>query len=62
MALSSEMRRLANKWVTGQSWPKRLEWSHFIVKQVDRQSGRAMIHLYATRLSGVVHPEGLERR
>lgn len=26
MALSSEMRRLDNKWRTGQSWPKRLEW------------------------------------
>lgn len=26
MSLSSEMRRLDNKWRTGQSWPKRLEW------------------------------------
>jgi predicted ATPase len=26
VALSSEMRRLANKWRTGQGWPKRLEW------------------------------------
>jgi len=26
MAISSEMRRLQNKWQTGQSWPKRLEW------------------------------------
>jgi len=26
MALSSEMRRLQNKWRTGAGWPKRLEW------------------------------------
>jgi hypothetical protein len=26
MALSSEMRRLQNKWITGTAWPKRLEW------------------------------------
>lgn len=26
MAISSEMRRLINKWVAGGSWPKRLEW------------------------------------
>jgi predicted ATPase len=26
MALSPEMRRLQNKWTTGTSWPKRLEW------------------------------------
>ncbi|MCP8894269.1 AAA family ATPase [Shinella daejeonensis] len=26
MALSSEMRKLLNKWQTGTSWPKRLEW------------------------------------
>ncbi|UUX97462.1 ATP-dependent endonuclease [Aquabacterium sp. J223] len=26
MALSNEMRRLQNKWATGQGWPKRLEW------------------------------------
>lgn len=26
MALSSEMRRLQNKWATGSGWPKRLEW------------------------------------
>lgn len=26
MALSSEMRRLETKWVTGSSWPKFLEW------------------------------------
>ena len=26
MAFSSEMRRLENKWRTGSSWPKRLEW------------------------------------
>lgn len=27
MALSLEMRKLANKWITGQSFPKRLEWA-----------------------------------
>ncbi len=26
MSLSAEMRRLQNKWMTGSSWPKRLEW------------------------------------
>ena len=26
MALSSEMRRLQNKWMTGTNWPRRLEW------------------------------------
>ncbi len=26
MALSAEMRRLQNKWLTAASWPKRLEW------------------------------------
>lgn len=26
MALSSEVRKLQNKWKTGASWPKRLEW------------------------------------
>lgn len=26
MALSTEMRRLQNKWTTGVGWPKRLEW------------------------------------
>lgn len=26
MALSREMRRLQSKWLTGKSWPKRLEW------------------------------------
>lgn len=26
MAISAEMRRLQNKWVTGAGWPKRLEW------------------------------------
>lgn len=26
MALSAEVRRLANKWATGAGWPKRLEW------------------------------------
>lgn len=26
MALSAEMRRLRNKWLTGTGWPKRLEW------------------------------------
>ncbi len=26
MTLSSEMRRLQNKWATGTGWPKRLEW------------------------------------
>jgi len=26
MALSKEMRKLANKWETERSWPKRLEW------------------------------------
>lgn len=26
MALSSEVRKLENKWRTGQSWPQRLEW------------------------------------
>lgn len=26
MAISAEMRRLVNRWRTGQGWPKRLEW------------------------------------
>ena len=26
MAISSEMRKLQNKWRTGTAWPKRLEW------------------------------------
>ncbi|SQC86854.1 Uncharacterised protein [Klebsiella pneumoniae] len=26
MAISKEMRKLINKWKTGNSWPKRLEW------------------------------------
>ena len=26
MALSAEMRRLQNKWITATSWPRRLEW------------------------------------
>lgn len=26
MAISAEMRRLQNKWVSGAGWPKRLEW------------------------------------
>jgi len=26
MALSAEMRRLQNKWLTASGWPKRLEW------------------------------------
>lgn len=26
MAISKEMRKLINKWKTGTSWPKRLEW------------------------------------
>ena len=26
MDLSKEMRKLINKWKTGGSWPKRLEW------------------------------------